>query len=140
MKIKEKMKVLLAAVLMPIVGVSALSLPVLVQADPVYADVICDDKGKTAKTYADCSGASPNEQRSAMGTVRVVISVILGVLGMVAVVMIVLGGVNYTTSQGDPGKVKKAKDTIMYGIIGLVVAMLAFAIVNFVLQNVFNGS
>ena len=51
--------------------------------------------------------------------------------------MVILGGIQYSTSQGDAGKVKKAKDTIMYGIIGLVVAILAFAIVNFVLQNVF---
>ena len=48
--------------------------------------------------------------------------------------MIVIGGINYALSQGDPGKVKKAKDTILYGVIGLVVALLAFAIVTFVLQ------
>ena len=47
--------------------------------------------------------------------------------------MIILGGISYATSQGDPGKVKKGKDTILYGIIGLVVALLAYAIVNFVL-------
>jgi hypothetical protein len=55
---------------------------------------------------------------------------------MVAVVMIILGGVSYATSQGDASKVKKGKDTILYGIIGLVVAILAFAIVNFVLQAI----
>ena len=53
---------------------------------------------------------------------------------MLAVIMIILGGVNYATSQGDPNKVNKAKSTIMYGIIGLVICLLAFAIVNFVLQ------
>ena len=42
----------------------------------------------------------------------------------------------YTTSSGDSAKVKKAKDTIMYGVIGLVIALLAFAIVNFVLSSV----
>ena len=40
------------------------------------------------------------------------------------------------TSAGDPGKVKKAKDTILYGVIGLVVCVLAFAIVNFVIANI----
>ena len=43
----------------------------------------------------------------------------------------------YTTSAGDQAKVKKAKDTIMNGVIGLVVAFLAFAIVNFVLSAIF---
>ena len=57
---------------------------------------------------------------------------------MIAVVMIILGGITYATSQGDPSKVKKGKDTILYGIIGLVVALLAFAIVQFVL-NAING-
>ena len=62
---------------------------------------------------------------------------IFGVIGIVAVIMIIIGGFNMMISSGDPGKVKKGKDTILYGIIGLVVAILAFAIVNFVLTNVF---
>ena len=74
-----------------------------------------------------CKGSDMN------GMIRTVINAIVFIVGMVAVVMIILGGVNYATSQGDPGKVKKGKDTILYGIIGLVIAILAFAIVNFVL-------
>ena len=42
----------------------------------------------------------------------------------------------YTTSGGDPGKVKKGKDTIIYGIVGLIIAILAFVIVNFVINVV----
>ena len=71
------------------------------------------------------------------GTVGTIINVVIFVIGFVAVAMVILGGVQYSTSSGDSAKVKKAKDTIMYGIIGLVVAILAFAIVNFVLQGVF---
>lgn len=74
-----------------------------------------------------------------MGTVNDIINAIIGVMGIVTVVIIILGGVQYTTSAGDPGKVKKAKDTILYGIIGLIVALLAFAIVNFVLSGVFGN-
>ncbi len=74
-----------------------------------------------------------------MGTVTTIINVALGIIGLVAVVMIIVGGLNYTTSAGDAAKVKKAKDTIMYGVIGLVVALLAFAIVNFVLTNIFGS-
>ncbi len=74
-----------------------------------------------------------------MGTLQTIITVVLGVLGIVAVVIIILGGVQYVTSSGDPGKVKKAKDTIMYGIIGLLIALLAYAIVNFVLSSVFGS-
>ena len=63
---------------------------------------------------------------------------IVGILGIVAVIVIIIGGVNYMTSAGDAGKVKKAKDTILYGIIGLIVAALAFAIVNWVIGGL-NG-
>ncbi|MCR5832343.1 MAG: hypothetical protein K6G36_00130, partial [Candidatus Saccharibacteria bacterium] len=44
----------------------------------------------------------------------------------------------YMTSAGDASKVKKGKDTILYGIIGLVIVGLAFAIVNFVIANLIN--
>ena len=56
--------------------------------------------------------------------------------GIIAAGVIIFGGVRYTISQGDPGKVKKAKDTIMYAVIGLVVTLTAFAIVAFVLEGI----
>jgi multisubunit Na+/H+ antiporter MnhB subunit len=62
-----------------------------------------------------------------------VINMIIYGIGIVAVIVIIIGGVNYMLSQGDPNKIKKAKDTILYGVIGLVVVLIAFAIVNFVL-------
>lgn len=73
-----------------------------------------------------------------LDVVKVIINVIIGVVGLIAVAMIVIGGIGFATSQGDPQKTKKAKDTILYGVIGLVVALLAFAVVNFVLTEVFN--
>lgn len=72
------------------------------------------------------------------GNVTNILNVAIGALGIVAVIVIIIGGVQYMTSTGDAGKVKKAKDTILYGVIGLVVVILAFAIVNFVIANV-NG-
>ena len=71
--------------------------------------------------------------------VRTIINVIIYIVGLLAVIMIVYGGILYTTSAGDPGKVKKAKDTILYGIVGLVIAVLAFAIVNFILGAVLSN-
>lgn len=78
-------------------------------------------------------------QGDLMGTLTTIINVIVGVVGFVAVAMIVLGGISYATSQGDAAKTKKAQNTILYGVVGLVVALLAFAIVNFVLTNVFGS-
>ena len=68
-----------------------------------------------------------------VGSITNILNYIIGVLGIIAVIVIIVGGVQYMTSSGDAGKVKKAKDTILYGVIGLVICVLAFAIVNFVI-------
>ena len=70
-----------------------------------------------------------------MGIIKLILNTVFVVIGILAVVFIIVGGINYTMSQGDPGKVKKAKDTILYGIIGLIVSLAAFAIVQFVLDS-----
>ena len=68
--------------------------------------------------------------------IKSIINVLLFVVGAVAVIMIIMGGIRYVTSNGDQTHVKAAKDTILYSVIGLVVALLAFAIVNFVVGNI----
>ena len=72
-------------------------------------------------------------------TVRNILNVVFTMVGVIAVIMVIIGGINYTTSQGDPEKIKKAKSTILYGIIGLIISLLAFAIVSFVLNSL-NGT
>ena len=69
--------------------------------------------------------------------IKSVLNWVFGIIGIVAVIMIIIGGFNMMISSGDPGKVKKGKDTILYGIIGLVISILAFAIVNFVIGGIF---
>ncbi len=93
----------------------------------------CAQAGTLASNPDVCEGDDLN------GVIKTVINTIIFAVGMVAVIMIILGGVNYATSQGDTTKVKKGKDTILYGIIGLVIAILAFAIVNFVLSALTGG-
>lgn len=65
--------------------------------------------------------------------IKTVINLLLFLLGAVSVFMIVLAGHRYTRSQGDAAMVKSAKDTILYAIIGLVVAVLSYSIINFTL-------
>ena len=65
-----------------------------------------------------------------------VLIVVFGLVGVIAVIMIVIGGVKYATSQGDSARLKSAKDTILYAIIGLVISLTAVAIVNFVLGGI----
>ena len=81
-------------------------------------------------------GAGDQNANLVSTTIPNIINIIIGAIAIVAVVVMIIGGITYMTSSGDAGKVKKAKDTILYGIIGLVVALLAFAIVNFVLSSI----
>lgn len=71
-----------------------------------------------------------------MTVVGNVLNVVFGIVGIIAVIMIIIGGVKYATSQGDSTKVKSAKDTILYAIIGLITSLAAVAIVNFVLGGI----
>lgn len=90
------------------------------------------------KSISECNLAKDHAgSTDLMVTLDTIINVVLGVLGLLAVVVIIYGGFMYTTSAGDASKIKKAKDTIMYGVIGLVIALLAYAIVNFVLSSIF---
>ena len=76
-------------------------------------------------------GTSANPTPDPIGQGGDLSSSIIGVLN---------GIIGYMTSAGDAGKVKKAKDTILYGVIGLIIVVLSFAIVNFVISNVIGGT
>lgn len=60
---------------------------------------------------------------------------VLYVVGIISVIMLVWGGLRYILSGGDSKKITDAKNTILYAIIGLIIALLAYAIVNFVLNT-----
>lgn len=87
------------------------------------------------KTYAECNLAKDDHDLTT--TAIDIINVIVAAVGIVAVLVIVIGGVFFVISTGEAAKTKRAKDTILYGVIGLVIAILAYAIVNFVLGNIF---
>jgi hypothetical protein len=64
-----------------------------------------------------------------------VVNILLFIVGIIAVIMLILGGIRYTLSGGESKAVTDAKNTILYAIIGLVVAFLAYAVVNWVLTS-----
>lgn len=134
----KKMLLNVVAAVLTIVGLSGVAM-----ASPaVYADEVLN--GNPATTYigggsdADQSIVPTGvENTGLMKTINTAVNVVIGIIGMLAVVMIIMGGISFVTSQGDTAKVTKARNTILYGVVGLVVALLAFAIVNFVLSSVF---
>ncbi|HEX9679480.1 MAG TPA: pilin [Candidatus Saccharimonadales bacterium] len=64
-----------------------------------------------------------------------VINVLLFVVGVAAVVMLIVGGIRYVVSAGDQQAVANAKNTVLYSIVGVVVAFLAFVAVEFVFNQ-----
>lgn len=87
---------------------------------------------------ARCDGC-PADLFGDAGVFKQVTNTILYIVGIVAVIMLIIGGIRYVTSGGDSKKVTDAKNTVLYAIIGLVIAFLAFAIVNFVISALPNS-
>jgi hypothetical protein len=69
------------------------------------------------------------------GQIEAVVSFFFIIAGIISVIMIIIGGYWYVLSGGDPQKVKKAKDTILYAAVGLVISLMAWTIINFVLAR-----
>jgi len=82
----------------------------------------------------------PTELFGAGGIITTISNTLLFVAGALSVIMIVVGGLRYVVSGGNSTAVTAAKNTILYAIVGLVIAMLAFAAINFVLSTVMPGS
>lgn len=69
-------------------------------------------------------------------TVHYILQLVLGILGAVALLMIVIAGLRYITSAGDPQKTANARSTIILALVGLVIAISAEAILTFALKGV----
>ncbi len=89
--------------------------------------------GNGAKSGADCAGAGTVLNNNLGATVKAVVNTLIFIVGLIAVVIIIVAGLRYVLSQGDEKAVGGAKNAMLYAIIGLVIALLAYAIVNFVL-------
>ena len=73
------------------------------------------------------------------GVFEQVVNFLLFLVGAISVIMLIVGGIRYILSAGDQNAVTSAKNTILYAIIGIIVAVLAWAIVNFLLGWLYTG-
>jgi hypothetical protein len=69
------------------------------------------------------------------GLFQTITNVLLFVIGAISVIMLIIGGIRYVVSGGDSSAVTSAKNTILYAVIGIIVAILAYAMVNFVITS-----
>jgi|ERR1700683_4341639 len=74
------------------------------------------------------------------GVFQTVADTLIFLVGAVAVIFLIIGGLRYVISNGDPKNVSAAKDTILYAIVGIVVAIVSFAVVSFVITQIGKAS
>lgn len=139
MKLKT-LAVVLALGFGSLVGVST------VMTGDTYADCKCPagsykGEGASCTSLAECNlpDDAPGTEKDLVARVIDIINVVVGMVGLLAVIVIVIGAILFVTSTGEAAKTTRARNTILYGVVGLVVSMLAFAIVSFVSSSVFSS-
>ena len=126
---KKYLKIILPVLIMGVVAIVGV-------AGTIDASAMTLQEGAEAARCDNC----PRDLFGDNGVFKRVTNTILYIVGIIAVIMLIIGGIRYVVSGGDAKKVTDAKNTILYAIIGLVICFLAFAIVNFVISALPSGS
>ena len=89
-------------------------------------------KGIDTATTSEMKGKSIDGDS---GLIKTVVNVLLWAVGILSVIMIIFSGFRYITSAGDASKTGSAQSTLTYSVVGLIVAIMAYAIVNMVINR-----
>lgn len=108
-----------------------LLVPAVVGAQPSIQDSLCEGSSLQVGSGGTCADTEGDTEINSI--IETVINIFSLVVGVVAVIMIIIGGLKYITSSGDSNNITSAKNTILYAIIGLVIVAMAQFIVRFVL-------
>lgn len=116
-----------------ILGLTTFALPALPGAvnaiDPALKEQACS--GANFGATSDCN-AKAGDFTSGFNSI---INILIFLVGAIAVLMLIIGAIRFVTSAGNDQAVAGARNTILYAIIGIIVAFLAYAIVNFVIAK-----
>lgn len=101
-----------------------------------------NDSANPASAGANAArgNGTPTELVGSNGVFTRITNTVLYAVGIISVIMLIYGGLRYVVSGGDSKKVTDAKNTIIYAIIGLIVSILSYAIVNFVINAIGGGT
>lgn len=128
----NKIKIILSSILLAVsVATTGAALAVMPAHAQTPEQSACQGSGGTWSGSTCTQG-----NRTVTGTIKSIGNIIIFITGAISVLMIIIGGLRYTTSGGDQGSISSAKNTILYAVVGLIVSVMAYAIVNFVLSNV----
>lgn len=118
-------KLMIAALLVAGVATAIVAQPALATTGCTGKDCVIEGADKV-----DTGGSRPLPE-----TITQITDILLFFVGAVSVIMLVIGGFKYVVSNGNAEQVKNAKNTIMYSIVGLVVALIAYAAVRWVVAQ-----
>ena len=121
-------KILTAGMLM--VGLLGVFTPVVSAANGI--NICSKENGSDNSVYCqnkDSGGAQVG------GIIKTIVEVLLIAVGAISIIMIVIGGIMFALSSGDAQKAAKARNTVLYAVVGLAVSLFASAIVNFVFNR-----
>lgn len=134
---RQKLKKFLTATSL----LTLLVVPAIVAFAPT-AQAALIDTGSAGEACKALSPDNPNAacdqtaETSIKGIIQTALEILSVVIGIIAVIMLMIGGIKYITSSGDPGNIASAKNSILFAVVGLIVVALAQIIVRFVLQRV----
>ncbi len=119
-------KILTAGMLM--IGLLGVFTPAVSAANGIN---ICSN-GNESSVY--CKNKNTGETQ-VNGIIKTIVEVLLTAVGAISIIMIVIGGIMFALSSGDAQKAAKARNTVLYAVVGLAVSLFASAIVNFVFNR-----
>lgn len=103
---------------------------------PIPVEFLADAASVIQNSANEACGTSCNNTSTVPGLFKSIANVLTFLIGAISVVMVIVGGLRYVLSDGDPKKTGQAKDTILYAAIGVAISIVSYAIVNFVLSSV----
>lgn len=109
----------------------------VVGTSPDLSNGLCAGVNLDVNSNCSSGGLTPGQTNQKLNDIiHTVINLLSVIVGVVAVIMIIIGGLRYITSGGSDTSVTGAKNTILYAIIGLIIVALAQILVRFVLSKV----
>ncbi len=121
-----------------IAGVLLLVVLPLAIGQPAFADCISDPTSAGCPCALNSSSAACQDLSKSDGLPNILknaTNIVLFIAGALAVIMIIYGSIRFMTAHGNEKQVESARLIVTYSVIGLIIAILAYALVNFVLSN-----
>ena len=118
-------------------GTLLIAAPRVRAAETDFLQAACDEAklNNTALPPGCDQQDNGNPISGSQGILKTAIQLLITAVGVVSVFAIILGGIQYAISTGDPAKINRAKDTILYAVIGIAVAAVAQSIIIFVIDK-----